>query len=442
MNKKYQIFVSSTYEDLFETRREVIEQIQKMGHFAAGMEKLSASDAGQWDAISATIRQSDYYVCILGHRYGWAKDKNSISYTEREWDYAKSLNIPIMSFIIRADALVDPSKLDKEAFKKAKLKKFVSKAKNEKIVESWSTSAELCQKVIIAISNSFHTDPRPGWIRADSENVAEQMANLTKENRELRDEVERLRISTRIRVPEFSFAFQGDSNISLKYVDRSTIDLQRRPNVSPIVWEQIPEELIPYLDRSEIDKYNSELPASEEIDSELARIHSIQIAKSTAQEFTITIKNIGEIKANDISVQIEFPMEVIAAQKSTVDEAKIPIMKLPVSPLIQANHRLAESKMFGSVFANAFIRPGQPLIPPGLLEASTRFEYPRIQPYVPKVSENVVSIEIESLMHTREIDFKGLVLIPRKQGSFEVKFSVICEEMPLIQRGTFLVKVA
>ena len=43
-NKKYQIFVSSTYEDLKEERMAVLTAILDMGHIPAGFENFPAID--------------------------------------------------------------------------------------------------------------------------------------------------------------------------------------------------------------------------------------------------------------------------------------------------------------------------------------------------------------------------------------------------------------
>ena len=51
MDKKYQIFISSTYEDLKEERKKVIEAILTMNHFPVGMEMFSAADEEQWEII-------------------------------------------------------------------------------------------------------------------------------------------------------------------------------------------------------------------------------------------------------------------------------------------------------------------------------------------------------------------------------------------------------
>lgn len=86
MDKKYQIFVSSTYEDLKEERDQAIKAILEMGHIPVGMEMFSAADEEQWQLIARQIEATDYYIIIVGHRYG-SETREGISYTEKEFDY-------------------------------------------------------------------------------------------------------------------------------------------------------------------------------------------------------------------------------------------------------------------------------------------------------------------------------------------------------------------
>ncbi|MCD4722204.1 MAG: DUF4062 domain-containing protein [Desulfobacula sp.] len=97
---KYQVFISSTYDDLKKARTKIIETILKLYHLPVGMEMFSADDDEQWDVIKETINFSDYYIVIIGHRYGSETD-TGISYTEKEYDYAKNKKIPILSYPIK-----------------------------------------------------------------------------------------------------------------------------------------------------------------------------------------------------------------------------------------------------------------------------------------------------------------------------------------------------
>lgn len=84
MEKKYQFFVSSTYEDLKEERDVAIHAILTMNQFPIGMEMFSAADDDQWQIIKEAIDSSDYYILIIGNRYGSIEETTGGSYTEKE----------------------------------------------------------------------------------------------------------------------------------------------------------------------------------------------------------------------------------------------------------------------------------------------------------------------------------------------------------------------
>ena len=88
MQKKYQIFISSTYEDLKVERTKVRDAILSMFHFPVGMELFGAANEEQWEIIRETIDTSDFYVLIIGQRYGTVIETGpdaGISYTEKEF---------------------------------------------------------------------------------------------------------------------------------------------------------------------------------------------------------------------------------------------------------------------------------------------------------------------------------------------------------------------
>src|SRR5260221_6927388 len=96
---RYQVFVSSTYEDLREERQQATQAILEMNHMPAGMELFPASDLSQWELIKTVINESDYYVVIVGGRYGSVHTSSGISFTEMEYDYATEQGIPVFGFV-------------------------------------------------------------------------------------------------------------------------------------------------------------------------------------------------------------------------------------------------------------------------------------------------------------------------------------------------------
>lgn len=99
MNKKLQVFVSSTYTDLIEERQAAVEAILDAGHIPAGMELFKAGKS-QMKTIKKWIDESDVYMLILGGRYGSIEEESGLSYTEIEYRYALSKNIPVFAIVL------------------------------------------------------------------------------------------------------------------------------------------------------------------------------------------------------------------------------------------------------------------------------------------------------------------------------------------------------
>ncbi|WP_299064798.1 DUF4062 domain-containing protein [uncultured Polaribacter sp.] len=187
MKKKYQIFISSTFKDLKNERELVIKAILEMGHIPVGMEMFSAGDTQQWKLIQTQIDDCDYYVIISAFTYGSLDGE--ISYTEKEYDYAVSKDIPILGFIIN-DGVNWPAKsFDKTEDKIKKLNDFKEKIKN-RIVSFWDDKNDLYAKVSISLMKQFNTNPRIGWIKSSEQmgpEVLKEVSRLSNENSKLRD---------------------------------------------------------------------------------------------------------------------------------------------------------------------------------------------------------------------------------------------------------------
>lgn len=165
--KKYQIFVSSTYEDLKEERSAAIQTILGMEHIPIGMEMFNASDSTQWDIIRRTIDTSDYYIVIIGLRYGTTFD-DGISYTEKEYDYAASKGIPILALIKDEKAPTTPSQRENDSKKQKNLDKFREKAK-KRAARFWITKDELSADLVRSLYSAMRDTPRRGWIRTPTD---------------------------------------------------------------------------------------------------------------------------------------------------------------------------------------------------------------------------------------------------------------------------------
>jgi hypothetical protein len=198
-NVKYQVFVSSTFEDLRAEREQVVKAVLEMGHIPVGMEMFSAADDDQWELISRNIETSDYYVLVVAHRYG-STDATGRSFTEREYDYAVRSGIPTMAFVISDTAPWPATRVETDGTKRQRLEIFKEKIKT-RYVSFWSSADDLYGRVSVALGKQFAAKPRPGWIRSDegmSSEVAMELVRLSRENAELRSQLEVLEVRTKV----------------------------------------------------------------------------------------------------------------------------------------------------------------------------------------------------------------------------------------------------
>jgi hypothetical protein len=194
VNKKYQIFVSSTFRDLAEERQDAIRNILDLGHIPAGMELFPASDTEQLSYIKKVIDECDYYIIIMGGRYG-SLDSEGVSYTEREYDYAVETGKVVLAFVHGDISKIPVGKSDIAPRLQSNLELFRQKVMAGRLVREWTTREGLEPLVLKAIIRAISDYPATGWVRGDMVASAEtlQQANeLLVENKRLKSEIAKL----------------------------------------------------------------------------------------------------------------------------------------------------------------------------------------------------------------------------------------------------------
>ena len=189
MDKRYQVFVSSTYADLKEERQHVIQALMEMDCIPAGMELFPAADEEQWEFIKKVIDDCDYYLLIIGGRYGSTTD-DGISYTEKEFDYAVQKQLKIVALIHGSPDNIPFGKSEKNPELREKLSNFKDKVMNGRLVKFWTKASELPGLVALSMTKTIKMYPAVGWIRANriaSENLLQEINELRKENLSLKD---------------------------------------------------------------------------------------------------------------------------------------------------------------------------------------------------------------------------------------------------------------
>ena len=187
-NIKYQVFISSTYSDLVEERKKILDILLIADCIPAGMENFVATDDEQFNVIKRVIDMCDYYILIIGRRYGSVNEKTGISYTEMEYNYAVDKGIPVLVFALDDSVELDASKTESDDIKRGKLAEFRSKAMSNRLASVWKDSSDLMGKVAIAIMKAKTELKRPGWHRGKDEEkikLINEIEQLKKENHDL-----------------------------------------------------------------------------------------------------------------------------------------------------------------------------------------------------------------------------------------------------------------
>lgn len=290
MEKKYQIFISSTFKDLKNARLKVRDAILSMYHFPVGMEMFGALDEDQWEVIKRDIDASDYYVLIIGKMFGSEVPGEGISYTQKEYRYAVEQGIPVLAFLMKDDADVPKTYQETDKDRIDKLKAFRKEVETGRVVSFWSNPDELAGQVISSLMRQIYRKQRPGWIRAsefDIEKSHAELLELTEKVRELEAENADLRKIT------------GE-----KREPKLKVEL-----FQPVRFEIADPEPVPdYLRKAADEGKTYKVMVGEHEATELAadyEIRSYIMAGFSWLDFVV--KNEGTCKASDVTVEIEAP---------------------------------------------------------------------------------------------------------------------------------------
>src|SRR6476620_8208791 len=86
-DRKYQVFISSTFSDLADQRRVTLDAVIDRGHMPVALERFPAADSAVPYVIQKAIETCQIYIVILGFRYG-AMANSDISFTHLEYQNA------------------------------------------------------------------------------------------------------------------------------------------------------------------------------------------------------------------------------------------------------------------------------------------------------------------------------------------------------------------
>ena len=165
MDKKYLVFVSSTYKDLVEERKSIAASLSKSGYIPIGMELFPSDNRSLLKVIKEKIDECDYYIVIICNRYGSIDKKLKCSYTEYELNYAIKKSKKPLIFLGSEKYNKKKGKTDNEE-KIEKLKSFVESGNFTPAY--FSSREELNISLLTSLQMHIEKYPSRGWIAANS----------------------------------------------------------------------------------------------------------------------------------------------------------------------------------------------------------------------------------------------------------------------------------
>ncbi|NTE66657.1 DUF4062 domain-containing protein [Agrobacterium tumefaciens] len=299
---RYQVFLSSTFTDLKEERAEVIQALWELDCIPTGMEAFLASNISQWDVIQRVIDECDYYILIIGGRYGSVTDEG-ISYTEKEYDYAKKIGLPILAFVHASPEDIPSGKTDLSEPLREKLNAFRTKVMTAHPVRRWSIPHELGGLASRSLIQEIKRNPRPGWIRNDGESPVELLKRidaLTQENIDLKA---RVKESLGPSIPIDELASGKDTTVlsgTIKVSEKDPFARTRYRWEAEVTWDEIFRNIGPFLineaDDQTIENELSEFYRKMKADFSKYRVHDHDIYSSSYNDVIVQLRALGLIQ--------------------------------------------------------------------------------------------------------------------------------------------------
>ena len=246
MDVRYQVFISSTFYDLKDERSAVFQTLMAMDCIPAGMELFPAMDEEQFKFIQRIIDDSDYYILIIGGRYG-SVSSAGVSYTEMEYDYAVDRGLKVLAFIHQEPGEIPSKFIDSSPDLQAKLAAFREKVKSGRLVQFWKDGAELPGLVALSLNKTVKTYPAIGWIRANkiaSEAAVQEQNALLKQIESLKEE---LKVAQRPNLENPDLAHIDDEvTVSISWLTDNRYNRRQNHQIA-LTWRQLFVRIAPEL---------------------------------------------------------------------------------------------------------------------------------------------------------------------------------------------------
>jgi len=169
------VFISSTYIDLVKHRRAAADALERLGLQLSRMETFGARAEEPTRACISEIEESELFVGVYAHRYGFVPSNAERSITELEFDHAFKLMRPTFCFVV--DASFPWPRKFKDADSQ-KLDTFKRRIESLVVRDLFTTPDVLASRVASSIGRFLIADPRRHGARSAADYARLTLADL------------------------------------------------------------------------------------------------------------------------------------------------------------------------------------------------------------------------------------------------------------------------
>ncbi|MBB5882852.1 hypothetical protein GGR74_004094 [Xanthomonas arboricola] len=239
MERRHQVFISSTFSDLRSERAEIIQALLELDCIPAGMEMFPATNAGAWELIKRVIDDSDYYCLVVGGRYG-SVDEEGLGFTEKEYAYAVKIGKPLMAFLHKDPSKIEAGRTETSDEGRKKLAEFRAKVELNHHCKYWSSPEELGGQVSRGLAYLRKIHEAEGWVPgryAVDDSIRIELANANLKISQLEAELARKSEMKSVSVfPENEL--QGGQDLYAATIVLN-IDADPETEVVSVTWDRI-----------------------------------------------------------------------------------------------------------------------------------------------------------------------------------------------------------
>jgi putative nucleotidyltransferase with HDIG domain len=157
MEKSFRVFLCSTFADLSEERKSVLEAIRRLKLQHDSMEFFGASTKLPIRTCLEEVGKSDVLVVLVGHRYGNLVPKRGISFSEAEYKEGHRLRKPCLVYFRDDNVPVLPKNVERDSEKAARLEKWKGKLGKRHTIGTFNAASDLAVQVTADLSRTLRT---------------------------------------------------------------------------------------------------------------------------------------------------------------------------------------------------------------------------------------------------------------------------------------------